>query len=137
MTLNELADWHVRTAHDWRHTADSSPADRPEITRGPLHKKAEFHDEAVRALARVTWQPIETAPKDGTILLLQVEDAEHPFEDESVTITIGSFGVEGGPDADPTWHFAGWSWHHDCYCRGSGTPTYWMLPPERVQSKEI
>jgi hypothetical protein len=78
------------------------------------------------------WLPMATAPKDGTACLLLIEGGEHPLEDESPSVSIGSYGVEGGPQDDPTWHFAGWSWHQDCYCRGSGTPVGWMpLPAAR------
>jgi hypothetical protein len=75
------------------------------------------------------WRPMETAPRDGTAVLLFIEDAEHPFEDESTTVSIGSYGVEGGPEQDPTWSFAGWCWQQDCYCRGAGRPIGWMPRP--------
>lgn len=76
-----------------------------------------------------SWLPMSTAPLNGDAVLLLIEDGEHPLQDESPSVTIGSYGVEGGPEEDPTWNFAGWSWHHDCYCRGSGTPIGWMPLP--------
>lgn len=80
------------------------------------------------------WLSIETAPKDGTCVLLLVADGEHPLQDEDPSVTIGSYGVEGGPAEDPTWHFPGWSWHQDCYCRGIGNPIGWLpLPPAASQ----
>lgn len=75
------------------------------------------------------WLGMNTAPTDGTAILLLIEDGEHPFDEEGANVTIGSYGVEGGPQVDPTWHFAGWSWEHDCYCRGSGVPLGWMPLP--------
>lgn len=77
------------------------------------------------------------APTDGQSVLLLVQDVDHPLQDENPSMTIGSYGVEGGPIDDPTWNFAGWSWHHDCYCRGSGTPIGWMpLPNTEGQRRE-
>jgi hypothetical protein len=72
------------------------------------------------------WRPMDTAPKDGTCVRLLIEGGEHPLQDDDPSVSLGSFGVEGGPVDDPTWHFAGWSWHQDCYCRGTGTPIGWL-----------
>jgi len=72
------------------------------------------------------WQPMETAPLDGRSVLLLIENPEHPLEDTNPCATIGSYGVMGGPEEDPTWTFAGWSWTHDCYVKGTGTPIGWM-----------
>lgn len=75
------------------------------------------------------WLDMHTAPTDGTAILLLIEDGEHPLQDDGPNVTIGSYGVEGGPEIDPTWHFAGWCWHQDDYCRGSGVPVGWMPLP--------
>lgn len=81
----------------------------------------------------IRWNPMETAPLDGTLVILLIDGGRHPLEDEIVHRTIGSC-VGDGPDADPTWHFAGWCWHSDQYCRGSGTPIGWLpLPPAEVK----
>ncbi len=79
-----------------------------------------------------TWQPIESAPKDGTsvLLLIDPQDSAHSLHDDSFVVSIGSYGVEGGAEVDPTWCFAGWSWSHDEYVRGKGTPTHWQPLPE-------
>ena len=75
------------------------------------------------------WQPIETAPTDGTAVLLLIDDGDFPLDDCNPCISIGSYGTEGGPEYDPTWCFAGWNWCQDLYVRGNGTPTHWMPLP--------
>lgn len=82
------------------------------------------------------WQPMGTAPKDGDSVLLLIEGGEHPLQDENPSVSIGAFGVHGGPEEDPTWDFAGWSWQQDCYCRGTGTPIGWMpMTPALVRAE--
>lgn len=88
----------------------------------------------MKALRSLTWLPIETAPLDGTSVLLLIKDAEHPLQDSNTSVSIGSYGVNGGLEEDPEWCFAGWCWCHDHYVRGEGVPTHWMpLPPKSEQ----
>lgn len=75
------------------------------------------------------WRPMDTAPEDGTDVLLLIADPENPLQDANPSVTIGTFGVEGGPEEDPTWTFAGWCWVHDHYVRGVGTPIGWLPRP--------
>ena len=75
------------------------------------------------------WRPMNSAPTDGTLVNLLIEGGEHALEDESMHRSVGSFVVEGGAEEDPTWNFAGWCWHQDCYCRGTGTPVGWLPLP--------
>ena len=72
------------------------------------------------------WLPMDTAPKDGTHVFLQVEFEDHAMEDGPTRQqTIGSNTSEndGGPDE---WQFAGWDWVHDRYTQGVGTPVSWL-----------
>ena len=67
------------------------------------------------------WQPIETAPKDGTFILLHVEHfglCQGYWCEEPVNIKTGE-------DAEPCW-MAGLSAH---FCRNV-VPTHWMPLPE-------
>jgi len=61
--------------------------------------------EVERLQLVVQWQPMETALKDGTLVLLLIkadDDYFNAVEDGLVARTIGSYGVHGGPEEDPT-----------------------------------
>lgn len=60
----------------------------------------------------MTWQPIETAPKDGTLILAAW--------DKSQAVSIVSYAKE------PTGGFF-WLTDDDCFV---STPTHWMPLPE-------
>jgi hypothetical protein len=71
------------------------------------------------------WMPMETAPKDGTMLRLLVQFDENATEDSAEpcpTIGANSF-VHSGEDV---WQFAGWNWEQDCFDEGVGTPVGWL-----------
>lgn len=77
-------------------------------------------------------QPIETAPRNGSMLRLLVDyaDAEngHPLEDAAVAWTIGFNNFDH--DGEDVWKFAGWCWTHDHFTEGDGRPTHWLpMPP--------
>jgi hypothetical protein len=78
------------------------------------------------------WRPMATAPTDGECVLLLIDNPDHPLEDENPAISLGSYGVFGGPEEDPHWCFAGWDWSFDSYRRGEGTPIGWMPLPSRL-----
>ncbi|GKS96917.1 hypothetical protein [Acidovorax sp. SUPP2825] len=72
------------------------------------------------------WRPMETAPKDGTLLRLLVEFEHHATEDgEGPQPTIGSNTWDNHHDFDE-WQFAGWDWCQDRYTQGVGKPVGWL-----------
>lgn len=72
------------------------------------------------------WRPMETAPKDGTLVRLLVEFEDNATEDgEGPQPTIGSNTADNTGE-DIGWQFAGWNWAHDCYTQGTGTPVGWL-----------
>lgn len=80
------------------------------------------------------WKPIETAPKDGTAILIAggtySSDMQDYFQDQPFDgVTIASFNTRALPTEAP---FVGDNeGAHDCYLRHR--PTHWMplpLPPE-------
>lgn len=85
------------------------------------------------------WLPIETAPKDGTLVLLLLAhdndfDNGIEAEEEHQPRTIGHNNFEH--DGTDRWQFAGWNWEQDCYTEGWGTPIAWMPLPAAPAPKE-
>lgn len=74
---------------------------------------------------------MDTAPRDGTLLLLLIEDApegadcNHGTEDEKTWRTLGFF------NDDTEWLFAGWDWCGDVFTQGHGTPIAWQHIPAK------
>lgn len=72
--------------------------------------------------------PMDTAPKDGTMVHLLVdyrpEDADHPLEDALIAWTIGFNNLSN--TGEDVWQFVGWSWTQDCFTDGLGTPLGWF-----------
>lgn len=74
----------------------------------------------------VAW-PMDSAPKDGTLIRLLVEFDENAIDD---TEAGGPYWTVGENTADYTdcdeWEFAGWSWEQDCFTKGYGKPVGWL-----------
>lgn len=74
----------------------------------------------------MTWQPIETAPKDGTVFLaygpVGNEDAEQEY---FISCWRSDYG-----DWEEEYKIIGW-WYHDCDMNGHrGYPSVWMPLPD-------
>lgn len=74
------------------------------------------------------WQPMSSAPTDGTIVRLLVDyrgDGCHPLVDAEVAQTVGG-NTDGNTGLSEGWKFAGWSWEQDCFTEGKGKPIGWL-----------
>jgi hypothetical protein len=73
-------------------------------------------------------RPMETAPRDGTMVRLLVLFEEHATEDTAEPAwTIGACNDDNvGEDERIGWQFAGWCWTHDHFTEGKGTPVGWL-----------
>ncbi|MCP1617006.1 MULTISPECIES: hypothetical protein [Pseudomonadaceae] len=89
------------------------------------------------------WQPMETAPKDGTLLRLLVEFEDHPIDDGAGPFaTVGTnYRDNTGEDA---WQIVGWCWEQDRFIDGVGTPIGWLpmlaatpTPPASEQQRAV
>jgi len=70
-------------------------------------------------------RPMDTAPRDGTMVRLLVQFTEHATEDTTGPAwTIGA--NNGEHDGGDLWCFAGWCWTHDHFTEGKGTPVGWL-----------
>lgn len=77
------------------------------------------------------WKTIDSAPKDGTLLLLLLaatDDREHALDDTAgLSRTVGFNNFEN--DGEDVWQLAGWCWSHDHFTEGKGKPVQWMKYP--------
>lgn len=80
----------------------------------------------------VAWRPMETAPKNCTMVRLLINysdehDGDNPLEDSAEpTATIGFCNDDNVLDGEGAgWQFAGWDWSQDCFTEGSGKPIAW------------
>jgi hypothetical protein len=75
--------------------------------------------------AQDAWRPMDSAPKDGSLLRLLVE-----FDDCAIDDGEGPFATVGQNFMDTTgedaWQFVGWDWEQDCFVDGVGRPVGWM-----------
>ncbi len=100
---------------------------------GPNHYDSRFDWNTRAALSApkaeaVSWDGMQTAPKDGTIVrLLVVPDPEAwtPFDDSHNPYETIGFNNLADTDED-RWEFVGWDWNHDCFVSGLGEVIGWL-----------
>lgn len=75
------------------------------------------------------WRPIETAPKDGTWVLLFGGRISYGWDgDEPPAVVSAQWtGYLNGSIAEPRWQFA---WYDGGYYGTYDGPTHWMPMPE-------
>lgn len=79
------------------------------------------------------WKPIETCPLNYTLVLLAVaiDDSLVNEMEEALISPIRTIGCGHEDELGRVcWDLAGWSWDHDCFTEGHGTPIAWMPLPE-------
>lgn len=113
-------------------TADDAHAAVDEAQRNLRNDIGLFRRRRDRAIAALAARdagpaprPMETAPKDGSMVLLLVEHDGTSFEDSDEpgwTIGFNNLGNTG----EDTWQFAGWDWCQDNYTQGVGKPVAWL-----------
>jgi hypothetical protein len=103
-----------------------------------------IEDCAIRAIASCCSTepeaalPMETAPRDGTMIRLLVEFTDHATEDcAGPAWTIGACNDdEVMADERAGWQFAGWCWTHDHFTEGEGRPIGWLPMLTRYATAE-
>jgi hypothetical protein len=77
------------------------------------------------------WFPMESAPKDGRLIILLIAGGDNMIDDAEFGRTIGHNDYE--MDNEDRWQFAGWCWTHDHYVEGRGKPVgWWPFPQEAL-----
>lgn len=65
----------------------------------------------IQAYKKQGWKEITEDLKDGEMLLLLVEEADHPLQDSLFTVTLGFNNYN--EDGIDEWKIVGWCWSHD------------------------
>lgn len=109
-------------------TECDDPGEAIDVMRGRLEARiAAFEAQGAQQQAGAP-RPIDTAPRDGTMVRLLVEFEAHQTVDDSTGTawTIGANTNDLDPDQPAEWQFAGWCWTHDHFTEGKGTPIGWL-----------
>lgn len=105
------------------------------ITSGGGITEAEFYGGQHKAVAEQACAimngqaeqplPMETAPRDGTLVRLLVDfDANATDDGQGPHWTIGANNLDN--DGEDEWLMAGWDWQFDSFTAGHGTPIGWL-----------
>lgn len=125
--MNPKSVEFLRDYNDWRRSAGRYASDEIEIAQYMPNTRAigDAIDWACEQIERMQWRPIETAPKDGTIVLVFAISEGDPYDRPS-TIAEAWWGCGG----ETLTHWAGiglTAWHR---------PTHWIpIPPPPGETK--
>lgn len=123
---------------------EMAASNHPELRQGgatfvrKYERELDVLSAAQDGLDLLTLHPMDTAPRDGTLLILWIgadDDRANPLEDsEHATPTIGfNHFDDNGLDE---WQFAGWDWNGDDFDKGRGTPIAWSRFPHRRTTRD-
>lgn len=93
---------------------------------GEWVRHSEVNERIKLLRAATTWQPIATAPKDGTEILLCVESRSR----NAGGMLVGHY-MPGGHSISEGWYF----WSGSMFDKSS-KPTHWMPLPEAAETAE-
>lgn len=104
---------------------DVDPSSLSDYERGEAQGRCDMWAMVKELNSTAIWLPMDTAPKDGTLLRLLVDFTDRAIDDaEGLMPTIGCNQFKNtGVDE---WQFVGWCWSHDHFTDGEGTPVGWM-----------
>lgn len=107
-----------------------------------------------QAQALKGWEPMDSAPKDGTLVLLVVNNREeanteavarkhaegyvwsaNALDDALYSRTVGHNNRDN--DGEDRWQVAGWCWSHDHYTGGHGRPVLWRPLPAMPELEQL
>ena len=83
------------------------------------------------------YNPLETAPRDATILRLLVKGGNAPLQDidqETLWETIGFNSFDHNEESD--WKVAGWNWRQGCFDSCVAHEVIGWLPFETIKKRE-
>lgn len=80
------------------------------------------------------WRPIETAPKDGTLVMLSGDRIYYGWDGKTKPLAVvGQFASSCNPLGADTWQFA---WFDGGFYGEYENPTHWMPLPDPPASTE-
>ena len=138
----ELVTLVERCAKVMKAAADQT---QDSVVANALYAQAEIAGKTVLSIAATPPQPaaqepvafpMESAPRDSTLVRLLVNFEANSLEDSPDPVwTIGANCFDN--DGIDEWKFAGWDWSQDCFAEGAGKPIGWLpmlsaTPPSAV-----
>lgn len=67
----------------------------------------------------IPWNTMESAPKDGTLIILLCSGGAFNTEDDHTWRSIGAWQEDDSKEEDGSWQIAGWCWTHDHFTQAA------------------